>query len=116
MEKPEHSPSFTVSTGIFSLTRDVFRYIKSNDLTETIGCMIAEGVKIQAVSAEDWQDALYPWDLIRMNERLLCGIVPEKNGTIHKSAIIQGAVRHRERGDYRPLYGDHGTCRDWEGF
>jgi glucose-1-phosphate thymidylyltransferase len=92
VEKPEHSPSFTVSTGIFSLTPDVFRYIKSNDLTETIGCMIADGVKIQAVSAEDWQDALYPWDLIRMNERLLCGLVPEKNGTIHKSALIQGAV------------------------
>jgi UDP-N-acetylglucosamine diphosphorylase / glucose-1-phosphate thymidylyltransferase / UDP-N-acetylgalactosamine diphosphorylase / glucosamine-1-phosphate N-acetyltransferase / galactosamine-1-phosphate N-acetyltransferase len=92
VEKPEHSPSFTVSTGIFSLTRDVFRYVKSNDLTETIGCMIADGVKIQAVNAEDWQDALYPWDLIRMNDRLLSGIVPEKNGVIHKSAIIQGAV------------------------
>lgn len=93
VEKPEHSPSFTVSTGIFSLTRDVFRYNNGNDLTETIDCMIADGVKIQAVPAKDWQDALYPWDLIRMNERLLCGIAPEKNGTIHKSAIITGAVR-----------------------
>ena len=46
----------------------------------------------QAFEAEDWQDALYPWDLIRMNERLLCGMTPEKNGTISKSAIIQGAV------------------------
>ena len=92
VEKPEHSPSFTVSTGIFSLTRDVFRYIKSNDLTETIDCMIGDGVKIRAVNAEDWQDALYPWDLIRMNERLLCGLDPEKNGTISKSAIILGAV------------------------
>jgi UDP-N-acetylglucosamine diphosphorylase / glucose-1-phosphate thymidylyltransferase / UDP-N-acetylgalactosamine diphosphorylase / glucosamine-1-phosphate N-acetyltransferase / galactosamine-1-phosphate N-acetyltransferase len=92
VEKPEHSPSFTVSTGIFSLTRDVFRYIKSNDLTETIDCMIGDGVKIRAVNAEDWQDALYPWDLIRMNERLLSCIASEKNGTIHKSAIIHGAV------------------------
>ena len=92
VEKPEHSPSFTVSTGIFSLTRDVFRYNNSNDLTETIDCMLADGVKIQAITAKDWQDALYPWDLIRMNERLLCGIAPEKNGTINKSAIITGAV------------------------
>jgi glucose-1-phosphate thymidylyltransferase len=92
VEKPEHTPSFTVSTGIFSLTRDVFRYIKTNDVTDTIDCMIADGVKIKAVDAEDWQDALYPWDLIRMNERLLSGISPEKNGTISKSAIIQGAV------------------------
>jgi len=92
VEKPEHSPSFTVSTGIFSLTPDVFRYIRSNDLTETISCMIADGVKIQALIAEDWQDALYPWDLIRMNERLLCGIAPEKNGAIHKSALLQGSV------------------------
>jgi UDP-N-acetylglucosamine diphosphorylase / glucose-1-phosphate thymidylyltransferase / UDP-N-acetylgalactosamine diphosphorylase / glucosamine-1-phosphate N-acetyltransferase / galactosamine-1-phosphate N-acetyltransferase len=92
VEKPEHAPSFTVSTGIFSLTRDVFRYIKSNDLTETIGCMIEDGVKIQAVNADDWQDALYPWDLIRLNERLLRVLNPEKNGAIHKSVIIQGAV------------------------
>ncbi len=92
IEKPEHSPSFTVSTGIFSLTPDVFHYIKSNDLTDTLSCMIADGVPIQAVNAKDWQNALYPWDLIPMNERLLCGLTPEKNGTISKSALIKGTV------------------------
>jgi glucose-1-phosphate thymidylyltransferase len=92
IEKPEHSPSFTVSTGIFSLTKGIFRYIRGNDLPDAMVSMIAAGVRLKAVDAEDWQDALYPWDLIRMNERLLCGITPEKNGAVSKSAIIQGAV------------------------
>jgi len=115
VEKPEHALSFTVSTGIFSLTPDIFRYIKSNDLTETIDCMIADGVKIQAVHAEDWQDALYPWDLIRMNERLLAGTAPEKNGAIHKSAIIQGAVSIGKRvsiGPYTVITGPVVIGRD----
>ena len=92
IEKPEIAPSFTVSTGIFSLTRDVFRYTGSNDIPDVIGCMIREGYKIKALDASDWQDALYPWDLIRMNARLLSSIVPEKNGTVHKSAVIRGPV------------------------
>jgi UDP-N-acetylglucosamine diphosphorylase/glucosamine-1-phosphate N-acetyltransferase len=92
VEKPEHSPSFTVSTGIFSLTKDIFSYIQGNDLPDAIVSMITAGVRLKAVDAEDWQDALYPWDLIRMNERLLCGVTPGKNGSISKSAIIQGAV------------------------
>ena len=115
VEKPEHALSFTVSTGIFSLAPDIFRYIKSNDLTETIDCMIADGVKIQAVHAEDWQDALYPWDLIRMNERLLAGTAPEKNGAIHKSAIIQGAVSIGKRvsiGPYTVITGPVVIGRD----
>jgi len=92
VEKPEHAPSFTVSTGIFSLTSDVFGYIRNNDITDVIDCMIRDGIRIKALEALDWQDALYPWDLIKMNERLLCSINPEKNGSIHKSAIIQGPV------------------------
>jgi UDP-N-acetylglucosamine diphosphorylase / glucose-1-phosphate thymidylyltransferase / UDP-N-acetylgalactosamine diphosphorylase / glucosamine-1-phosphate N-acetyltransferase / galactosamine-1-phosphate N-acetyltransferase len=92
VEKPEHAPSFTVSTGIFHLTQEVFRYIRSNDITDVIDCMIQDGIRIKAIEALDWQDALYPWDLIKMNQRLLCGVTPEKNGTIHKSAIIQGPV------------------------
>jgi UDP-N-acetylglucosamine diphosphorylase / glucose-1-phosphate thymidylyltransferase / UDP-N-acetylgalactosamine diphosphorylase / glucosamine-1-phosphate N-acetyltransferase / galactosamine-1-phosphate N-acetyltransferase len=92
IEKPEHAPSFTVSTGIFHLTKEVFEYIKDNDITDVIDCMIRDGIHIKALEALDWQDALYPWDLIKMNQRLLCGVTPEKNGTIHKSVIIQGPV------------------------
>ena len=92
VEKPELAPSFTVSTGIFSLTRDVFRYKGINDIPDVIGCMIRDGVRVKALEASDWQDALYPWDFIRMNSRFLSYITPEKNGTIHKTAIIRGPV------------------------
>lgn len=91
-EKPADTTGFTVSTGILSLTPDVFRYMEGNDLTDAFTCMLEQGIGIKAVMAEDWQDALYPWDLLRMNERLLSGIRPEKAGEIHRSATLQGKV------------------------
>ena len=33
--------------------------------------MIESGTGISAVTAEDWQDAIYPWDLLKLNQRLL---------------------------------------------
>lgn len=92
VEKPEHAPSFTISTGIFSLNTDFFTYLQGNDITDGIGEMLRCGEKIRAVPAEDWQDAIYPWDLLAMNERLIEKIEPKKSGTIEKSVIIQGNV------------------------
>ena len=91
-EKPADTAGFTVSTGILSLTPRVFEYMQGNDLTDAIACMLEGGVEIRAVVAEDWQDALYPWDLLRMNERLLSGVRLVKGGEIHRSAIVQGKV------------------------
>ena len=63
VEKPDHAPSFIVSTGIYSLNRDFFRFIRENDITDAISRMIEAGIRINAVTADDWQDAIYPWDL-----------------------------------------------------
>jgi len=93
IEKPEHSPSFMVSTGIYSLTKKFFSFIRENDITDAVSAMIESGEKIHAVTADDWQDAIYPWDLLKMNSRMLKNLTPSREGESSRQAIIQGVVR-----------------------
>jgi len=93
VEKPEHSPSFMVSTGIYSLNREVFPYIKGNDLTDAISAMIEDGLQVRGIPADDWQDAIFAWDLLKMNRRLLSTLSPAREGMVSRQTVIQGAVR-----------------------
>jgi glucose-1-phosphate thymidylyltransferase len=93
IEKPEHSPSFMVSTGIFSLTKDFFSFISENNITDVVSSMLAAGERLQAVVAEDWQDAIYPWDLLKMNLRLLKDLPEARDGSISRQTIIHGPVK-----------------------
>jgi UDP-N-acetylglucosamine diphosphorylase / glucose-1-phosphate thymidylyltransferase / UDP-N-acetylgalactosamine diphosphorylase / glucosamine-1-phosphate N-acetyltransferase / galactosamine-1-phosphate N-acetyltransferase len=93
LEKPESSPSFMVSTGIYSFKKDVFTYIQENNLTDAISSMIDNGVQIQGIPADDWQDAIFPWDLLKMNRRLLHNLDPAREGTVNRQTIIQGLVK-----------------------
>jgi UDP-N-acetylglucosamine diphosphorylase/glucosamine-1-phosphate N-acetyltransferase len=93
IEKPEHSPSFMVSTGIYSLTRDFFSYISENNVTDAVSLMLNSGEQIKAVIADDWQDAIYPWDILKMNKHLLKNLPEAREGTTSRQTIIQGAVR-----------------------
>jgi glucose-1-phosphate thymidylyltransferase len=92
VEKPDHAPSFLVSTGIYSLNKDFFRYVRGNDITDAISCMIEVGSRINAVTADDWQDAIYPWDLLKLNLRLLKHLPAERDGTSSRHATITGPV------------------------
>jgi glucose-1-phosphate thymidylyltransferase len=93
IEKPEHSPSFMVSTGIYSLTKDFFPYIRENDITDAVYSMLASGEHLKAVIADDWQDAIYPWDILKMNKHLLKNLPEAREGSSSRQTTIQGAVR-----------------------
>jgi len=93
IEKPEHTPSFMVSTGIFSLTQKFFSYISGNNITDAVSTMVASGEHLQAIVADDWQDAIYPWDLLKMNMRLLKNVSEAREGSISRQTIIYGPVK-----------------------
>lgn len=93
IEKPEHTPSFMVSTGIFSLTQKFFSYISGNNITDAVSTMVASGEHLQAIVADDWQDAIYPWDLLKMNMRLLKNVSEAREGAISRQTIINGPVK-----------------------
>jgi UDP-N-acetylglucosamine diphosphorylase / glucose-1-phosphate thymidylyltransferase / UDP-N-acetylgalactosamine diphosphorylase / glucosamine-1-phosphate N-acetyltransferase / galactosamine-1-phosphate N-acetyltransferase len=90
IEKPEHAPSFMVSTGIYSLRKNFFSSIKGNDITDAIPALIAGGEQIRAVPADDWQDAIFAWDLLKMNRRLLKNLSMTRQGTASRQTVIQG--------------------------
>jgi glucose-1-phosphate thymidylyltransferase len=92
-EKPEHAPSFMVSTGIYSLSQDFFSYIRENDMPDAISAMIRGGGHVKAITACDWQDAIFAWDLLKMNKRLLSTLASARDGTTSRHTTIQGAVR-----------------------
>jgi len=92
VEKPEHSPSFMVSTGIYSLKKSFFSGIRGNDITDAIPAMIAAGEEIRAIPADDWQDAIFAWDLLKMNRRLLKNLPMAREGTASRQTTIQGPV------------------------
>jgi len=92
VEKPEHSPSFMVSTGIYCLKKSFFSHIQGTDITDAISGMIRAGEHIQAVPADDWQDAIFAWDLLKMNRRLLKHLPMAREGTASRQTIIQGPV------------------------
>ena len=93
VEKPEHTPSLMVSTGIYSLKKDFFSCIRGTDMTDTIASIIETGGHIQAIPAEDWQDAIFAWDLLRMNRRLLNNLPSSREGIVSRQTVIQGAVK-----------------------
>jgi UDP-N-acetylglucosamine diphosphorylase / glucose-1-phosphate thymidylyltransferase / UDP-N-acetylgalactosamine diphosphorylase / glucosamine-1-phosphate N-acetyltransferase / galactosamine-1-phosphate N-acetyltransferase len=93
VEKPEHAQSLMVSTGIYSLKKEIFSYIQGNDLTDAIAAMIRDGIRVQGIPADDWQDAIFAWDLLKMNRRLLHHLPPAREGVTSRQTIIQGAVR-----------------------
>jgi UDP-N-acetylglucosamine diphosphorylase / glucose-1-phosphate thymidylyltransferase / UDP-N-acetylgalactosamine diphosphorylase / glucosamine-1-phosphate N-acetyltransferase / galactosamine-1-phosphate N-acetyltransferase len=93
VEKPEHAQSLMVSTGIYSLKKEIFSYIQGNDLTDAIAAMIHDGIRVQGIPADDWQDAIFAWDLLKMNRRLLHNLPPAREGIASRQTIIQGAVR-----------------------
>ena len=93
VEKPEHATSFQVSTGIYSLSKEIFAHIKSNDMTDVIAGMIEAGTFVRAVPADDWQDAIYPWDLLVLNQRLLRHLPSAREGSASRHATITGPVQ-----------------------
>lgn len=92
VEKPEHSPSFMVSTGIYSLKKNFFSCIRGNDIPDAIPALLESGEQIRAIPADDWQDAVFAWDLLKMNRRLLKNLPMIMEGTASRQTIIQGPV------------------------
>jgi UDP-N-acetylglucosamine diphosphorylase/glucosamine-1-phosphate N-acetyltransferase len=91
-EKPEYAPTMTVSTGVISLTQDIFAHIESTALTDVINTMVRKGICIKAYPAAEWMDAIVPWDLLTINSRLLQHISSHKEGSISRTVMLKGPV------------------------
>jgi UDP-N-acetylglucosamine diphosphorylase/glucosamine-1-phosphate N-acetyltransferase len=92
LEKPEEAPAQTVSTGILSLPRESLKSLGKNEIPDAVNALIGRGMRMKAVMAGEWMDAIYPWDLLRMNQSLLAHVTPRKAGRMAGNVSFSGPV------------------------
>lgn len=99
VEKPEKKGESIVSTGIYKLQSSIFETLEEcikdgkNDLTTVIEIFIRKGEEIRAIKGKGkWMDAIYPWDLLSINGKVMQDISPSIAGKIEKDVIINGNV------------------------
>lgn len=98
VEKPSQELGHLINTGIYRFDRAVFAEAEAmfeagkHDLPSLLQRIVLDR-KVRAVPTKGrWIDALYPWDLLRVNAEVLKGLHEEKAGTIEKGVTIRGRV------------------------
>ncbi|WP_076004717.1 sugar phosphate nucleotidyltransferase [Dehalogenimonas formicexedens] len=94
IEKPKQPCDGVVSTSIYHLKHEIFEYIGDDtSIPVVINRMINNGINFKAVKTTGpWLDAVYPWDLLHLNDLVLKSLRPTLNGTIEKGVSIRHSV------------------------
>lgn len=94
VEKPQEATSKLVNTGIYALDRGIMEFIEEEgELPMVLQNMVTRGYKIAAQETEDtWLDAVYPWDILRLNDIALGDISRSIAGTVERGVTLKGAV------------------------
>ncbi len=94
IEKPREATSDIINTGIYAFTKEVFDFIEPElDIPDVLNNMIAQGKRINThETAGTWLDAVYPWDLLSLNDAILHRIETNLGGTIEKGVSLTGTV------------------------
>jgi glucose-1-phosphate thymidylyltransferase len=94
VEKPREPCAGPVSTGIFSLKKEVFDYIGNEpDMPAVINRMVSSGHHFQAIETKGiWLDAVYPWDVLVLNNHALGSLSPAIGGLVEHGVGVRGVV------------------------
>ena len=98
-EKPKEDIGNLISTGIFkfegNISNDLEKHVSQghNSLTSFVQILLKNGKDIASVKGNGiWQDAVYPWDLLNINETALQNCSRSVAGKIEKGVEIRGNV------------------------
>jgi UDP-N-acetylglucosamine diphosphorylase/glucosamine-1-phosphate N-acetyltransferase len=94
VEKPEVAVSYLVNTGIYTLDQEIFSYMEQeNDLPQVIQTMVEQGHSFNALETKfTWLDAVYPVDILRLNEAMVTKVTASTSGIIDGGVTIKGKV------------------------
>lgn len=97
-EYSDPSSSSLINTGTYLLDSDIFKQIESKGAgdPQTLTSTISEESKkrsIMTIQTESWFDAVYPWDLLDLNERVLSKIPKDIQGVVEEGVVIKGQVK-----------------------
>lgn len=98
VEKPQKKVGNIISTGMYSFTPEIFRMLErgvaegEGAITNILQSHLGR-INLRAVQTEGrWMDAVYPWDLIRLNSFALDLEGQEVNGTVEGGVVLRGPV------------------------
>ena len=98
LEKPTEVVSNLINTGAYALDPSIFPEIDAmaregkHDLPSVL-TDLAQRKAVAAIRSEGtWVDALYPWDLLRLNTAALQSAHEVRAGTIEPNVVIKGRV------------------------
>ena len=98
VEKPSGRTSNVISTGMYRFTPKIFELISEGIVKgeSTITDILNQNlhrVPLRAVRTSGrWMDAVYPWDLIRLNSAAMDFQGQQVAGTVEKGAVLKGEV------------------------
>jgi glucose-1-phosphate thymidylyltransferase len=98
IEKPEERISNLISTGIYMLSSDVFGHLEGlmkdgkYNLTDAIRKLASIEDIFGIFTSGVWADAIYPWDLLNLNNTVLGNVSGKTSGTIEKNVVVKGNV------------------------
>ena len=87
-----------IFTCICHLAPDIFDYLEDmkeverNNMTGLIRYMIGAGIPIKGIKTDLWLDAVYPWDLLFLNNKALNRLEPANEGNVEPGAYLLGNV------------------------
>jgi len=97
-EKPRQPEGNLINTGVYAFDPSALPLMESllkeghYDLPSLVAALAVKS-RVRAVRTEGtWMDALYPWDLLKLNAHVLNGIGDLQSGTIEKDVTLRGKV------------------------
>ncbi len=93
IEKPSRvEPGALVSCGVYTFSPELLHSIDVGTLPEFLKILLERGHALYAVRAADWHDAVFPWDLLHLNDHVLQDRASVISGTLDRSVVIRGRV------------------------
>jgi len=92
IEKPSEEISNLVNTGIYAFGEEIYEFLEE-ELTSGLLSMIHQGKRVKACETHGaWLDAVYPWDILRLNDIVLRENPAKVEGKIERGVTIDGRV------------------------
>ncbi len=92
VEKPGEEISNLINTGIYAFDRTIFDFLE-DELPVSLMKMVRAGYPVRAYETHDaWLDAVYPWDILRLNDIVLKTGMSRIQGKVERGVTITGSV------------------------
>jgi bifunctional UDP-N-acetylglucosamine pyrophosphorylase/glucosamine-1-phosphate N-acetyltransferase len=99
-EKTGTPPGLMANTGLYLFTPEIFEAIAKTEksprgeyeITDSLQILMGTENGLRYQELKSWLDLSYPWDLLRVNESMLAGLIPQNLGTVEANVVLKGAV------------------------